>query len=284
MNPQHYCHQICKKSGSNFVYAFYLLGKKRRHALEAFYAFCRLVDDAVDEAPSAEEAQNNLRFWREEIARIYRGEGEHIVSQALTPVVRAYDIPQKYLEEIVAGCEMDLVKKNYVTFQELELYCHRVASCVGLVSLRIFGIRNNRMIDAGGIALGKALQLTNILRDISTDLARGRIYIPEEDLRQSGVSKEALEKHSLDDLNLADLLYFEIKRAREFYQEAWQSFPKFGKERRQLVAAILMGRIYEAILDKIAKDPLSVFRQKVKLTGKEKSLIALKVLLDTYLK
>lgn len=281
--PQKYCRQICKKSGSNFVYAFYLLGRDRRLAMEVFYAFCRLVDDCVDEAPTSEQAREKLKFWRGEIPKIYQGDGQHTVSKALGPVVKKYQIPQRYLEEIVAGCEMDLVKKSYATFQELEQYCFRVASCVGLVSLRIFGVAPSAETDAAGASLGVALQLTNILRDIATDLKRGRIYLPQEDLQRFRVPIENLNNPSRDNLNLIDILYCEIERARAYFSQAWNLFPKWGRQRRRLIAAMLMGKFYEALLDKISRDPMSVFRNKIRLTGTQKLKIALKVLADTYL-
>jgi len=170
----------------------------------------------------------------------------------------------------VSGCETDLNKKTYETFEELEKYCFRVASCVGLVSLRIFGVPPSQSLENGAVALGKALQITNILRDIATDLGRGRIYLPQEDLKQFWVSIADLSGNPKDDLNLIDLLYFEMERARAFYKEAWDSFPKRGKIRRQLIAAFLMGRIYEALLGKISRDPLAVFKGKVALSTPEK--------------
>lgn len=283
MDPQKYCHDICKKSGSNFVTSFYLLGKKRRGALEAFYAFCRLLDDSVDEASNPEIARQKIQFWRDEVYLIYNGHPRHMVSQALIPVVKEFEISKKYFEEIVKGCEMDLIKKTYASFRELEEYCFRVASCVGLVSLHIFGVPLLVTTEQGAIALGKALQLTNILRDIVSDLRRERIYIPQEDLKHFEVSPADLSGKSGDDLNRVDLLYFEIARARQFFKEAWDAFPKTPQAKRQLIAANLMGRFYEAILNKIEKDPLVVFQGKVSLTKGEKFKIAAVVLLDAYL-
>src|SRR3989338_11325714 len=202
MNLQQTCHNICKKSGSNFVYSFYLLGSRKRHALEAFYAFCRLVDDAVDLAPNETEAQKNLLFWQNEVKTIYAGAPTYPVSEILKGVVQEYDIPKKHLEEIVAGCEMDLFKKSYATFEELDLYCYRVASCVGLVCIRIFGAPLTRELEEASVALGKALQLTNILRDVAGDMGRGRVYIPKEDLSRFGVLISDLGGGNPDNLNL----------------------------------------------------------------------------------
>lgn len=277
---QQTCHQICKKSGSTFIYSFYLLGAKKRHALEAFYAFCRLVDDAVDLAPNENEAKKNLQFWRSEVETIYAGAPTHPVSKVLKEAVAVFNIPKKYLEEIVVGCEMDLVKKRYETFAELDLYCYRVASCVGLVCIRIFGAPLTDRLEQGSIALGKALQLTNIIRDVVTDLGQGRVYIPAEDLKQFGVSLSDLGGANSENLNLIDLLYFEIERAKKFYATAWSQFPTEKKERRQLMAAIVMGKFYEAILNKIAKDPMAIFKGKVGLTKTKKINITLRTLLS----
>ncbi|MDP2600778.1 MAG: squalene/phytoene synthase family protein [Deltaproteobacteria bacterium] len=277
---QQICHQICKKSGSNFFYSFYLLGTKKRHALEAFYAFCRLVDDAVDLAPNETEAQKNLRFWRNEVEAIYAGAPMHPVSKVLKDAVAVFAIPKKYLEEIVTGCEMDLSKKSYATFAELNLYCYRVASCVGLVCIRIFGATLTEKLEQGSIALGKALQLTNIIRDIVTDLGQGRVYIPAEDLKRFGVSLSDLGGANSKNLNLIDLLYFEIERAKKFFAGAWSQFPTEKKERRKLMAAIVMGKFYESILNKIAKDPMAIFKGKVGLTRTEKINITLRTFLS----
>ncbi|OGQ05991.1 MAG: hypothetical protein A3F82_05315 [Deltaproteobacteria bacterium RIFCSPLOWO2_12_FULL_44_12] len=279
MNPQKLCHQVCKKSGSNFVYTFYLLGRKKRLALEVFYAFCREVDDSVDKAVSFEQAKEKLRFWRQEVLQIYEGHPKHLISKALSQVVRDYKIPKQYLEEIIAGCEMDLTKKNYATFQELEVYCYKVASCVGLVCLHIFGVPLTPELKEGAITLGKALQLTNILRDIVTDLGRERIYLPQEDLKKFSVTLQDLSGNAKDNLNLYDLLYFEMERARNFYKAAWKAFPRPGKLRRQMIAAFLMGKTYEALLSKISRNPLAVFKEKVSLGFGEKLKIALKEIL-----
>lgn len=275
MTPQGYCHQICKKSGSNFVYTFYLFGKKRRRALEAFYAFCRQVDDAVDQAETKEKASAALAYWKEELPLLYQGTPRHPIVQALSGVVKDYEIPQKYLEEIVAGCEMDLYKNTFATFEELEDYCFKVASSVGLVCLCLFGVSLDPETKQAAASLGKALQLTNILRDIVTDLERGRVYLPEEDLKKFHVTAEDLRQRAKENLDLLDLFYFEIDRARKFYNEAWQHFPREKKVRRRLIAAFLMGRFYEEILNKISRAPLQVLQTKVRLTKIEKLKIAL---------
>lgn len=275
MTPQSYCHRVCKESGSNFVYTFYLFGRQRRQALEAFYAFCRTVDDAVDNEADPKKVIETIRFWKEEVMSIYEGSPRHLVSQALKEAVFRYQIPKQYLHEIVAGCEMDLHKKTYATFEELEDYCFKVASCVGLVCLPLFGAPLTETNQHAATFLGKALQITNILRDVATDLKRGRIYLPQEDLKKFHVTEADLQRGDKMNLNLLDLFYFEIDRARKFFDAAWRLFPAEKKERHKLLAAFLMGRFYEALLDKITRDPLQVFQTKIRVTGGEKIKIAL---------
>lgn len=283
MTPEATCRKICKKSGSNFVYAFYLVGSKKRRALEAFYAFCRVVDDTVDEATSTEKARGGLKFWLGEIEKMVAGRPTHPVGIALSPALKQFEIPSEYLKEIVAGCEMDLDKKSYATFDELELYCYRVASCVGLVCLHIFGVAQNPNIREAGIALGKALQITNILRDIRTDFARGRVYLPQEDLKTFGLHPEDLSNSTQSNLNLIELMYCEMDRAKSFFKTAWNGFPLAGPPRRKILPATLMGRFYETILNKISRDPLIVFRKKVSLSWMEKMDIAAKEICNALL-
>lgn len=238
--------------------------------MEAFYAFCREVDDAVDEAPSEQKAKENIRFWKEEVPLLYQGKPRHLVTQAIKLILSDFQIPQEFLSEIVLGCEMDISHKTYATFAELERYCYRVASCVGLVSLIICGVPLTPRAKEAGIALGKALQITNILRDIVSDLGRSRLYLPQEDLEQCGVAIQDLRVNNLDNLNLLELLYHETERAQNFYQEAWKKFPTSKRERRKILAPLLMGKIYEALLDKISRSPMRVFQEKVSLSGLEK--------------
>lgn len=284
MTPATYCRQVCQKSGSNFVRTFYCFGRRRRQALQAFYAFCRLVDDCVDQAGSAPlemaKASAELQRWRGEIALLFEARPRHIVCRALAPAVHDFKLEKKYFDEIIAGCEMDLTKKTYATFEELEIYCYRVASCVGLVCLRLFGVTVDAGVERGAVALGKALQLTNILRDVATDWKRGRIYLPLEDLKKFGVGVEDLSRPPRDPMAWVELFYFEIERARAFFDAAWRAMPAAGGERRRMLAARLMGRFYEAILNKISHDPLLIFKEKVRLTAAEKIKIALKEILS----
>ena len=255
MNPQTYCRNICRQSGSNFVWSFYLLPKRRRHALEAFYAFCRLVDDVVDTSQPVPKARESLDLWRTEVDRIYEAAPVTPVGVRLASVVRDFAVPKKYFEEILAGCEMDLTQKSYATFE----------------------VTLTEPVQQAAIDLGKALQWTNILRDIVSDLGRERIYLPQQDLQQCGVTPADLSGKTRNNLSMLDLLYFEIARARSFYAKAWDNFPKDRKEGRKLIAARMMGQIYESLLDKIARNPLDVFQKRVGIGKKEKLAIAAKI-------
>lgn len=271
MNFKQYCRYICKKSGSTFVATFCFFKKEKRENLEAFYAFCRLVDDCVDEAQNTEEAANALQFWKDEIPLLYQQHPRHPVSKALLPIIQKLQIPERYFEEIVLGCEMDLHKKEYETYSELDLYCYRVASSVGLILLYLFNAPRSNTLEKGGIALGKALQLTNILRDILEDLKRGRVYFPKEEMTRFQIRGEDFSWYPENpSLNFFDFLYFQIDRAKSFFNEAWENFPRSKKERRPLFAAMLMGRFYEKLLFKIEKDPLEIFSKRITLSKMEK--------------
>ena len=283
MTPENYCREICKKSGSNFVYSFYLLPKKRREGLEAFYAFCRLIDDVVDQQKGVAEAKRELTAWREELDRIYHGNPLHLVGKALAPVVLRLKIPKEYFLEIIQGCEMDLTQKEYSSFADLDRYMYRVASCVGIVSLYLFEVlvdeRNREM----AIAMGKALQLTNIVRDIVEDLSRGRVYLPQEDLKRFGVEIADLRGNEVKKMMLLDLLYFELDRTKHFFRISWKLFPKNREERKKMIAAEAMGRIYERLHQKISRNPKEIFKKKVRISFWEKLKIFTLILLKEYL-
>lgn len=251
--------------------------------MEAFYAFCRRVDDAVDEASSASEAQKNIGYWKSELNLLYLGKGNDLVTQALIPAVRRYSIPKIYFDEIIKGCETDITTPEYPTFRDLEEYCYRVASCVGLACLHIFSATLTPELQEGAVALGKGLQITNILRDIRSDLQRPRLYLPLEDLRRFEVDPKDLRDPSQKKYNLEELFYFEIKRAEHYFEEAWKKFPK-KSEAFKLLPALLMGRFYEKLLDKISRNPLSVFEEKISLSFQEKTEIAFKTFFGAFLK
>ena len=191
MTPDEYCQQKAAKSGSSFYYSFLFLPPPRRRAITALYAYCREVDDVVDEVAEPAVARAKLAWWRQEVAKIYAGTPQHPVAQALVPIVREFDLPEAHLQLVIDGMAMDLEQTRYLDFATLERYCHRVAGVVGLMSAAIFGYTDPATL---GYArdLGIAFQLTNICRDVGEDARRGRIYLPHEDLTRFGVPPSAL--------------------------------------------------------------------------------------------
>jgi len=282
MDPQAYCHDVCKKSGSNFLYTLpFLQQKDQRRALEAFYAFCASVDASVDEAKDKTTARAELSFWRMEVDRMYVSTPQHPIGLALTPYLRRYAIPQQYLMDIVNGCEMDLEKNEYATFAELELYCYRVASCVGLVCIRIFGIEPTKHHEEIAIAFGKALQLTNILRDVVEDLDRQRIYLPQEDFHHFHVSIEDFQQRR-NSKAICMLLSHEMKRARHFFRLAFENIPDDKMERGKWFPAMLMARAYEGILHTLEKNPTIIYQRKVRLSTWRKGIIILRTWIENF--
>ncbi len=259
------CAQITRRASSNFYYAFMLLPAERRRALHAVYAFCRFVDDIADDASVREPAQM-LERWREELDRVYRGQPARPVSRALAASVTRFGIPREPFEEIIAGVEMDLLRSRYETFEELKLYCRRVASAVGLICIEIFGYRNP-LTKVYAENLGIAFQLTNILRDVGEDAARGRIYLPLEDLRRFHVEPEEILRAAFSE-RFGALMHFEATRARSYYNAAEAALTT--QDRPSLLAAEGMRAIYRAILDRIVSADYRVFgrRQGVALPRK----------------
>lgn len=276
--PQAYCRQVCRDSHSNFVKTFYFMPPHRRRGFEAVYAFCRLVDDAVDEATSPDEAGTALSQWRQEVSDVYQGTAKHPVGQALEPVVRRFQIPREHFDAIMDGCEADILPKQYQTFAELKDYCYRVASCVGLIALHLFEAELDEQTQSAAIDLGIAVQLTNILRDIASDLKLDRVYLPLEDLTRFGLTSRELIPHNGSSQKIGQLLHYEIGRAKNYYHDAWAAFPKGGKEARPLMAAAMMGRIYEGILEKIEKDPLQIYQERIGLSRWKKLSIMTRTL------
>ncbi len=223
MNAGQFVSRLTRRSRSNFFYAFLCLPRPQREAIYAVYAFCRIVDDAVDLGRDREEQQRALRQWREEIARVYGGTPEHPAAQRLQDAVRIFPIPREALLEVIAGVEMDLERATYETFEDLYPYCYRVASAVGLCCIEIFGYEDPRAREYA-VNLGIALQLTNILRDVHADALAGRVYVPQEDLRRFRVSVEDLAagRYSPD---FVELMAFEAAVAHRYYERAWAALP-----------------------------------------------------------
>ena len=271
VNAGQFVSRLTRRSRSNFFYAFLCLPRPQREAIYAVYAFCRIVDDAVDLGRDREEQQRALRQWREEIARVYGGTPEHPAAQRLQDAVRSFPIPREALLEVIAGVEMDLERSTYETFEDLYPYCFRVASAVGLCCIEIFGYEDPRAREYA-VNLGIALQLTNILRDVQADALAGRVYVPQEDLRRFRVSAEDLAAGRYSP-NFVELMTFEATVAHRYYERAWAALP--AGDARRLFAAEIMGRTYFALLRAIEARRFQVFGMRVALPTYRRIGIAL---------
>ncbi|HTV61399.1 MAG TPA: presqualene diphosphate synthase HpnD [Verrucomicrobiae bacterium] len=261
---------ITKKSASNLALAFVLLPKQKRDAMSALYAFCREVDDAADdESVPAEKRRARLADWRGDVRRACENQAPQFpVNCEFQPVIQAYSLPFELLDELIKGCEMDLEIKRYETFEELELYCYRVASVIGLLSIEIFGYKNPATRDYA-IYLGKALQLTNILRDVKNDAERGRIYLPLDELKKCGVGEgEILDCHYTKNFHL--LAGNVAGRAKHFYSLARRTLP--DEDRNSLAAAELMGAVYWQLLKKLESEKFNVFGARPMKLSKPRKL------------
>jgi phytoene synthase len=268
------CARLTRQSRSNFYYAFLTLPKPRREALYAVYAFCRTVDDIADLGRDVPAQRSALGRWRAEVDRCYEPAGvpEHPIGRRLAAAVRAYAIPRAALLAIVEGVEMDLDRVAYEKAEDLDPYCYRVASAVGLCCIEIFGNRDPRAREYA-INLGLALQLTNIIRDVGADARAGRVYVPQEDLRRFGVSVEDL-REGRHTPAFVKLMRSQAERARGFYRAAGEAFPV--ADARSLVAAQIMGRIYFALLGEIEARHFRVFEGRIALPARRKLAIALR--------
>jgi phytoene synthase len=259
------CAEITRRSRSSFYYAFILLPPERRRALNAVYAFCRFIDDIADDE-SIREPAILLTRWREELDRVYAGVPTRALSRALADSARRFAIPRVHFEEIIAGVEMDLTRTRYQTFEELRPYCYRVASALGLICIEIFGYRNPSA-KTYAENLGLALQLTNILRDVREDGARGRIYLPVEDLARFNVSEDEI-LGGVYSSNFVSLMDFEAKRARELYAAAQMALA--AEDRSTLLTAEAMRLIYGALLERITKSNYRVLDRRHRLSAPHK--------------
>jgi phytoene synthase len=272
VNASQLVSQITRRSRSNFFYAFLLLPRPQREAIFAVYAFCRIVDDAVDLEPDPEAQRRELARWRGEIGRVFEGRPEHPAAQRLQQICRAFPIPRAALEDIVAGVEMDLDRGTYETFEALYPYCYRVASAVGLCCIEIFGYTDPRAREYA-VNLGIALQLTNIIRDVQPDARVGRVYVPREDLRRFGVASADLAEGRYTP-QFVELMRWEATRARQYYGRAWEALPEVDRQR--LFAAEIMGRTYFALLGKMDRSGFRVLDHRVTLTARRRLGIALR--------
>ena len=262
---------ITRKSASNLALAFVLLPKAKRDGMSALYAFCREVDDvADDESVPTEQRRTQLAAWRADVRLACDGAApQFAVNRELQAVIQRYGLPFELFDELVKGVEMDLEIKRYDDYEQLELYCYRVASVVGLLSIQIFGYRNSRCRDYA-VCLGKALQLTNILRDVRADAERGRIYLPLSELARFGVRPEEILAHEYSE-RFASLATGVAARARNFYQLARESLP--AEDRRSMVAAELMGSVYWRLLRQLESKRFDVFGPEPTRLGKGQKLL-----------
>ncbi len=286
MTPQQYCQDKAASSGSSFYYAFLFLPPPRRAAITAFYAFCREVDDVVDEVSDPAIAATKLAWWRTEVAQAFgstnsRAQARHPVMQALLPVVGTYGIEQRHLQSVIDGCEMDLQQSRYLDFVALTGYCHLVAGVVGEVAARIFG-QTDAATTAYAHKLGLAFQLTNIIRDVGEDARLGRIYLPIDELQRHGVrAHELLNPPKPGDatavefhIRFSALMGFQTERALQIYSEALDMLP--AADRRAQKPGLMMASIYRSLLREIAADGFQVMHQRTSLTPLRKFWLAWK--------
>lgn len=269
---------LSKTIQSNFFYSFLFLPRQKREAIMDVYSFCRAVDDVVDdivddaaEVISERDPLRELDKWRAELDACFAGQPTLPQTKRLRRTLDRFPIPKEYFEELIVGCEMDLYQPRYQTFADLYEYCYRVASITGLMCIEIFTYRSPRTREYA-VNLGIALQLTNILRDLKEDAARGRVYLPQDDLQRFGYSEEELEQGVVND-NFRELMRFECGRARDYYHRAAACLPE--EDRPTLVAAQTMGKIYFRLLEQIEHVGYDVFRHRVRLHRPERFLIAL---------
>lgn len=273
MTPQQYCEDKAAQSGSSFYAAFRFLPPAQRDAITAVYAFCREVDDVVDDCRDEGVARAKLAWWRQELARTYEGRPEHPVGRALQDAIARHDLPQGWFEEILDGMQMDLDYARYDRFQDLLLYCHRVAGVVGQLAAQIFGYSDRATLKYAH-ELGIAFQLTNIIRDVGEDARRGRIYLPVEELRQFDVPAADLMAYRESEA-FARLMDFQIERAQRYYQQAWELLP--GADRKRQRVGLVMAAIYRTTLEEIRLDgPSKVLNQRLSLSPGRKLWLAWK--------
>jgi len=272
VTPDQYCQAKAAASGSSFYYSFRFLPPARRRAITALYAFCREVDDVVDETADAQLAATKLAWWRQEIALLFDGRPQHPVTRALQPALEPYGITAQRLNEIVDGMEMDLRQARYLDFKALERYCYLVAGAVGLLAAGIFGYRDARTLEYAR-TLGTAFQLTNIIRDVGEDARKNRVYLPVEDLQRFGVGVADL-REGRHGPAFVELMRFEAARAREHYARALAALP--AADRRAQRPGLIMAAIYRALLDEIERDGFQVLRARTSLTPVRKLWIAWK--------
>ncbi len=273
MTPQEYVQQKAAASGSSFYYAFLFLPAERRAAITAFYAFCREVDDVVDEVSEPTVAAQKLAWWQQEVQRAFAGTSQHPVLQALMPLAPRFGIEASHLLAVIEGCQMDLQQTRYLDWPGLQRYAHLVAGVVGEVAARIFG-QTDPATTAYAHTLGQALQLTNIIRDVGEDAMRGRIYLPVNDLQQFEVkAQEVLQRQHSD--RFVALMRFQAARAHALYEQALAQLP--AADRRSQKPGLMMASIYRTLLREIEASDFAVLHQRIALTPLRKFWLAWKM-------
>jgi phytoene synthase len=272
MSPDEYCQQKTVQSGSSFYYSFLFLPPERRRAITALYAFCREVDDTVDETHDQSVARIKLAWWRTEVSNMYKGTPTHPVTQALQPHLAPYDLQEQHLQAIIDGMEMDLDQSRYLDYAGLRKYCWHVAGVVGILSASIFGVSNPQTLQYAE-KLGLAFQLTNIIRDVGDDARKGRIYLPVDELQQFNVTAADILNFRHSE-KFEALMKFQIERARAVYAEAFALLPK--EDRRAQRPGLMMAAIYRTLLDEIERDQFQVLNQRISLTPLRKLWLAWK--------
>jgi len=270
MSPDEYCQDKAAQSGSSFYYSFLFLPKQRRLAITALYAFCREVDDVVDEIHDPAIALQTLAWWRSEISAMLADKPTHPVTRALLPHLQTYQLESKHLFAIIDGMEMDLRQTRYLDYIGLQQYCWHVAGVVGILAARIFGVTNPKTIEFAE-KLGLAFQLTNIIRDVGDDARKGRIYLPVNELQQFGVTAADIlsARHSEQ---FTALMQFQYERAQSCYEQALALLPK--EDRRAQRTSLIMAAIYRTLLVEIKNDGFHVLNQRISLTPIRKLWLA----------
>lgn len=272
MSPDDYCQQKAAQSGSSFYYSFLFLPTERRRAITALYAFCREVDDTVDEATDESVARAKLAWWRKEIGAMLAGTPTHPVTKALEPHLQPYSLDGKHLLAIVDGMEMDLNQTRYLDYPALKRYCWHVAGVVGILSASIFGATRPQTLEYAE-RLGLAFQLTNIIRDVGEDARKGRIYLPISELQQFQVTAADILNARHSD-NFEQLMAFQTERAKKTYEEAYALLPR--EDRRAQRPGLIMASIYRTLLTEIEADRFHVLEHKISLTPIRKLWLAWK--------
>lgn len=275
MTPDQYCEDKTFKSGSSFYYSFFSLPPEKRKAIMALYAFCREIDDIVDNCYDISLARTKLQWWQEEIPRMFAANPQHPVTRALITPLQNFNLSQEYFQEFIKGMEMDLDYSSYPSFKELNLYCYRAAGVVGLLAAEIFGYDDSGTLNYAQ-DLGIALQLTNILRDVREDANRGRLYIPLDELDHFGVCRNDIFESRVN-TGMQSLLILQAHRARQYYQQAFNQLAEVDRYKQRV--GIMMAAIYLTVLDEIENSGYKFLDHRIVLSSLRKFWIVCRTLL-----